>query len=170
MWRLTKEEQLILIFLISVFAVGLGVKFLGGIPVGPPSQPSLIKVKIYGAVKRSGWYKVNPNSSVGDLIKKAGGTFPWADLSQIDLSQPLSGETTIYIPQGKMDLNRVSEKDLTFLPGIGPELASRIINYRDKKGGFKSIYELKNITGIGKVRFEKIKDKITVGKSGGKDG
>jgi len=162
MWKLTREEQLVLIFLIGVFAVGFGIKLLGGIPVSPPSSPSLIKVKVYGAVKRPGWYKVTSNSPVKELISKAGGALPWADLSKIDLSTPLSHETTIYIPQGKINLNSASEKDLTFLPGIGPELARRIVNYRGKKGEFKSVDELKEVPGIGDSKFKKIKDRITV--------
>jgi len=51
---------------------------------------------------------------------------------------------------------------LKSLPGIGDVLAGRIIEYRNEKGSFKSIEELKNVSGIGDKRFNDIKNKITV--------
>lgn len=49
------------------------------------------------------------------------------------------------------------------LPGIGPARAKDIITYREQKGGFKTIEEIKNIKGIGDKSFESLKDLITVG-------
>lgn len=48
------------------------------------------------------------------------------------------------------------------LPGIGPSYAQRIIDYREAHGGFKSIEEIQEVSGIGPKTFEKIKDQITV--------
>lgn len=170
MWNLSREEQLVLLFLIGAFTLGLGIRLVGGIPQKPPSPPpTLIKVKIYGAVKKPGWYKVPQGSTIERLIGEARGVLPWADLSEVELSRPLVQKAVVYIPEGKMDLNSVSAKELAFLPGIGPELAKRIINYRSKKGGFKTISELKEVPGIGEVRFQKIKDRLMIGKEGGRD-
>jgi len=169
MWNLSREEQLVLLFLIGAFTIGLGIRLLGGIPQKPSSSPpALIKVKIYGAVKKPGWHRISQGSTTEKLIEKAGGILPWADLSEVELSRPLVQGVTIYIPEGKMNLNFASAKELTFLPGIGPELAKRIINYRTRKGGFKTLSELKEVPGIGEVRFQKIKDKLMIEKQGGK--
>jgi len=46
------------------------------------------------------------------------------------------------------------------LPGIGEVLANRIVEYRTEKGGFKSVEDLKNVSGIGDKKFDEIKDKI----------
>jgi len=162
MWNLTRQEGLILLFLVSAFVVGLGIKLVGGIPQEIPTYTPPVDVKIEGAVQKEGWYKVTSGSTVKELITRAGGTLPWADLSEVDLSRPLTCKTVVYIPEGRMDLNRVSVEELTFLPGIGPELAERIIKYRVEKGGFKNLAELKKVSGIGDVRFEKIKDRLKV--------
>jgi len=58
----------------------------------------------------------------------------------------------------KIDLNQVTEGDLLSLQLFSPKLASQIIACRDSRGGFHTIEELREIKGIGKVRYEKIKD------------
>ena len=65
----------------------------------------------------------------------------------------------------KIDINRASPEQLTYLPGIGPVLAKRIIEYREQNDGFQDISELQNVPGIGQIKFQKIKDKITLGDS-----
>ena len=63
----------------------------------------------------------------------------------------------------KVNINTATEKELAKLPGIGMGIAKRIVEYRKAYGGFKSIDELKKVKGIGDKKFEKIKDKVTVG-------
>ena len=48
------------------------------------------------------------------------------------------------------------------LPGIGPTTANSIIAYREENGGFKSIDEVQNVSGIGESKYSQIKDKITI--------
>lgn len=62
-----------------------------------------------------------------------------------------------------LDLNTAGLKELETLPGIGPRLAQNIIEYRQKKGGFRRVEELLQVKGIGPVRFEAIKKLVTVG-------
>ncbi len=64
----------------------------------------------------------------------------------------------------QINLNTADEYTLTKVPGIGKLIASRIVEYRQKNGKFKSVEELKNIKGIGKERYEAIKDKVYVEK------
>jgi len=64
---------------------------------------------------------------------------------------------------GRIDLNTADQAQLETLPGIGPELASRILEYRAENGGFESVEELKNVNGIGEVRYSEIADLVTVG-------
>jgi competence protein ComEA len=61
-----------------------------------------------------------------------------------------------------VNLNTADQKTLETLPGIGPEIAKRIIDYRTKHGGFASIEEIINVDRIGPKTFENIKDLITV--------
>ena len=62
----------------------------------------------------------------------------------------------------KISLNNADIEKLIELPGIGEKTALKIIEYRNKYGGFKSIDEIKNISGIGDKKYAKIKDLITV--------
>ena len=62
----------------------------------------------------------------------------------------------------KISLNNATISELMTLSGIGESKAKAIIEYREKNNGFKSIEELKNVSGIGNSTYEKIKDKITI--------
>lgn len=80
-------------------------------------------------------------------------------LSNYDRTIQLTAETT----SGKININSASAEDLAILPGIGSELAGRIIAYREAEGQFLSVDELINVEGIGKNKLEDIKQYITVG-------
>ncbi len=68
----------------------------------------------------------------------------------------------IYGSAEKIDLNTATEKELISLPGIGREIAKRIIEYREIKGGFKNKEELTNVKGIGEKRFAAIKELVVI--------
>jgi competence protein ComEA len=56
-----------------------------------------------------------------------------------------------------LDLNRVSMEDLCLIPGIGESLAQEIITYRERRKGFRSVEELKNVRGIGGKKYQNLK-------------
>ena len=62
----------------------------------------------------------------------------------------------------KVNINEASQSDLETLPGIGPSIASRIIEYREQNGKFSKIEDLQNVKGIGDAKYNRIKDSITV--------
>ncbi|KPL00882.1 MAG: hypothetical protein AMJ91_02800 [candidate division Zixibacteria bacterium SM23_73_3] len=64
--------------------------------------------------------------------------------------------------QEKIDLNKATSFELQLLPGVGPQLSRRIIEYREANGKFHQIEELMQISGIGLKTFKQIKDYITV--------
>ena len=63
----------------------------------------------------------------------------------------------------KIDLNRATLEQLVALPRVGPAVAQRVIEYREKSGGFKKVEDLLNVRGIGDKTFALLKDRITVG-------
>src|SRR5262249_48904797 len=65
-------------------------------------------------------------------------------------------------PTGKVNINTATAQQLTVLPGVGEKLAARIVEYRQKSGGFKSVSELMNVQGIGEKNLAKIQSYLTV--------
>ena len=72
--------------------------------------------------------------------------------------------------KGLLDLNRATEQDFDALPGIGPKLAKRIMAYRQSVGAFHSLDELRDVKGIGKKKFERIRPLVTVTPNAGPSG
>jgi competence protein ComEA len=68
-------------------------------------------------------------------------------------------------PAAKVNLNTASVEQLTTLPGVGPKLAARIVEYRQKSGAFRSPQELLNVKGVGEKNFAKIEAWLTVGEA-----
>ena len=79
------------------------------------------------------------------------------------LSSGLAVAAAKAAPTGKVNINTASVEQLTTLPGVGPALASRIVEHRQKAGSFKTPAELMNVKGIGEKNFNKIQGYLTVG-------
>jgi competence ComEA-like helix-hairpin-helix protein len=77
---------------------------------------------------------------------------------------PAPPETTKNLTTFPISINSATEEELTLLPGVGNVTAKRILEYRIKNNGFKTKNEIMKVKGIGKVKFEKIRDKICVEK------
>lgn len=141
----------------------------------PNIEEELIYVSIVGEVFLPGNYEIYPIISVADLIHLAGGLTNQADINRIDFNQELIhgsmiqifsiDDETITLPseiQGQVNINLATSEQLQTLSGIGIILAERIIRYRIDVGPFLSIEDVMNVSGIGEVIYEKIKDDITV--------
>jgi comEA protein len=64
-------------------------------------------------------------------------------------------------PSGRVNINTATAQQLTVLPGVGEKLAARIVDYRQKAGGFKNVSELMNVQGIGEKNLAKIQAFLT---------
>ena len=152
----------------------------------PTPTPRPLCVYVSGAVAHPDVYELPYDSIVRDAIEAAGGPTGEADLNRINLARRVHDEEQIYVPQkgeesppisppsspslpslssqggGKVNINTATAQELDALPGVGPSIAQRIIEYRTTNGPFQSIEDIKNVGGIGDVTFEKLKDKITV--------
>lgn len=137
-----------------------------------------IVVEIKGEIKNPDVYWVKEESIIEDLILIAGGLTEEADVNSINRAEMLKNHQSIVIPNkneqktvGKIsnsgknnlvNINTASVNELDSLPGIGASRAEDIVKYREDNNGFKSIEEIKNITGIGESIYGKLKDKITI--------
>jgi len=144
----------------------------------PVPTPSALRVHVAGAVRDPGIVEVMPGAIVADAIEAAGGALPGADLDSLNLAAviepgqrllvPLAGTaapTESGLPAAStagLDLNRATAADLEALPGIGPSLASAIIQYREQNGPFHSVDELVNVPGIGPTRLAQLRDLVRV--------
>ena len=134
------------------------------------SKASDIRVQVKGAVVKPGVYTLKSGSRVEDLIKAAGGIAENADTDEINGAEYVLDAEEIYIPQKAAptnnpeltNINTADEQALIALPGIGPALAKRIIQYRAKYGDFASAEAIMNVKGIGDSLYSKIKNLITV--------
>jgi len=141
-------------------------------------MPAQVVVYISGAVNKPGVFKVPADSRVLDAVNAAGGLAPGADVTKVNLAQPVKDGLHIHVPgapevapsgsqvhggaleAGKININTADKAELDKLPGVGPALAERIIEYRKANGPFTDIAELKKVPGIGEAKFNQIKDKI----------
>lgn len=149
-----------------------------------------IYIDIKGAVKKPGVYKLQENSRVIDAINIAGGLLKTANTSYTNLSKTLTDsevikiytndeikklekETPEELPKleenqetnketNLININTSTKEQLQTLNGIGESKANSIIDYRTQNGPFKTIEDIKNVSGISETLYDKIKDFITV--------
>jgi competence protein ComEA len=153
---------------------------VGTPPTGAPGAE--LTVHVAGKVRRPGVVTLPAGSRVTDAIEKAGGAKPGADTSTVNLARKVidgeqilvgvpggaapapgvSGGPVAGAPAGPIDLNAATVDQLQQLPGVGPVLAQRIIDFRTQHGGFQSVDQLREVTGIGERRFAEISRQVRV--------
>ncbi len=91
-----------------------------------------------------------------------------AALSPIAVVDDMSAarSTDSSVARAPVDLNQATLRELDRLPGIGPVLAARIVEYRQHRGGFRRVSDLQAVTGIGEKKYSALKDLVTVGSAG----
>jgi len=150
-----------------------------------------VLVHVAGAVVRPGLVRVVTGARVADAITAAGGPVPEADLDRLNLAAKVAdGQRILVVTRGaagigaaasagdpgdaadasggaaadgaRVNLNTATVADLDALPGIGPTFAAAIVRERERRGGFTSVDQLRDVRGIGEKRFADLKDLVTV--------
>ena len=139
-------------------------------------------VDVVGAVRKPGVYDFAQGARVIDAVRAAGGFLRDAEPQAINLARPLvdgeqvvvqkkgespaaaapAGAGSAQQPGGKVNINSATESDFENLPGIGPVLAQKIVDYRDQHGPFRSIQDLMKVSGIGQKKFDSLQAYVTV--------
>jgi competence protein ComEA len=178
----------LIVLLLSLILNGGLILFLHRLPpaaiqvVPPPATvtPGTVRVFVSGAVALPDVYELPARSLVRDAIRAAGGSTADTDWDQINLAREVKDQEHIIVPalkqagpvgselqapqvtSGLINLNTATAAELEALPGIGPGLAQRIIEYRTQHGPFPSLEDVQKVQGIGPKIYETLKDRITV--------
>ena len=149
---------------------------------GPSASAASLVVAVTGQVRRPGVVTVPAGSRVIDAVKAAGGSLPGADLAMLNLARKLADGELVSVgvpapaglapagaPAGAgaggstvVDLNTATLADLDTLPGVGPVLAQRILDWRTEHGRFDSVDQLGDVSGIGESRLAQLRDLVRV--------
>lgn len=138
-------------------------------------------VHVAGAVRRPGLYRVPEGSRVAAALERAGGPTRRAEVAAVNLAAPVEDGQQVVVPArgagtspavgsgtgstgagggtpgAQLSLATATVDQLDALDGIGPTLAERILAFRERNGGFRSIEQLREVEGIGEKRFEALK-------------
>jgi len=146
-----------------------------GSGLGTSAARGSIFVHILGAVVNPGLYELSEGQRAVDAVAAAGGFADNADLAQLNLARFVTDGEQIIVPvigqappaglstqPGKVNLNTADAAALETLPRVGPELAARIIAWRESNGRFTAIEDLKSVSGIGDKTFEGLRELVIV--------
>lgn len=140
-----------------------------------------VVVSVVGLVARPGLVTLPEGSRVADAVAAAGGLLPDADPASVNLAAVVADgeQVAVGVPgagtgggvaggtagspgTGPVDLNAATAADLDALPGIGPVLAQRIVEHRERSGPFRTVEQLDDVPGIGPTTYAELAELVTV--------
>jgi len=149
-----------------------------------PSPAGEVVVEVVGKVARPAVVTLPKGARVQDALEAVGGAKPGVDTSDQNLARvlvdgeqirvgidpaPVTAPTTATGTTGSpgpIDINTASLEALQDIPGVGPVIASRIVTYREQNGGFQTVEQLLEVSGIGEATFAQMKPMVSVGAGG----
>ncbi len=153
---------------------------------GVPGQAAgTVVVHVAGKVRRPGLVRAPTGSRVADVLTLAGGALPGVDLTTLNLARQVTDGEQILdgqpVPPGSsatapgttsnpstapstapVNLNTATLDQLDALPGVGPVLAQRILDYRTQNGPFTTIDQLQEVPGVGPKKFDSLKPHVRI--------
>lgn len=162
-----------------------------GASPGSSAAAATLVVDVVGKVARPGVVRVPHGSRVVDALAAAGGAVPGTDLTELNLARPVRDGEQIRVglpppaggepaggsgpgappsgagaagasAEGGLDLNAATVTQLEQLPGVGPVLAQRIVDWRTAHGGFRDVRQLRQVSGIGDAKYADIAPRVRV--------
>lgn len=151
------------------------------------TEPETLIVHVAGQVNNPGIVSLPYGSRIYKALNLAGGPTEYADLTQINLAAFLQDAMQIIVPTygeeaiisheetpgtnnsapgvdsfGLVNINTATHTELQILPGIGPQIAQNIIDFREASGGFTNVNELINVSRIGTTTLERLRPLVIV--------
>jgi competence protein ComEA len=173
----------------SVAPVAAASSSFGVTPPGPGASASALVVHVVGKVARPGVVTLPAGSRVIDALRAAGGVMAGVDTSLLNLARMVVDGEQVAVgvtgapsaassgvaagsavagggatggSSGPIDLNTATAEQLQELPGVGPVLAQRIVEFRQQRGRFNSVDDLRDVTGIGERRLADLRSRVRV--------
>jgi competence protein ComEA len=155
-------------------------------PSVTPGPPEQLVVAVAGRVARPGLVRVAAGARVADVLDAAGGALPGTELAGLNLARRVSDGEQVAVgvppapdagpeaappgpaggassgPGGVLDLNTASVEQLDGLPGVGPVMAQRIVEWRTRNGRFAAVDQLREVEGIGERRFAQLRGLVRI--------
>lgn len=152
------------------------------------TTPQEVTVHVVGQVRRPGVVSLPAGSRVTEALEEVGGETSGADLTGVNLARPLVDGEQVVVPEPgespapagptgggadrgspgpaggdtPVNLNTADLTTLETLPGVGPVLAQRILDWRTEHGGFTAVEELGEVSGVGEKTYAQLADKVAV--------
>jgi competence protein ComEA len=162
----------------------------GAIAATASPTPTSLVIHVAGKVRKPGVIRLPLGSRVIDAVSASGGALNGVDLAALNLARPLAdgeqvlvgvttppgvvtqgapvpggpaaGSASTAQPGPPVNLNTATLEQLETLPGVGPVLAQRIVEFRMSQGRFAQVEDLQNVTGIGEQKYADLRDRVTV--------
>lgn len=156
--NLTKKELIVIGFLFITFTAGLILKYTGW--KNPNDFDYSKSDREFESKVKQSFEELEKNSLTEQQKIRTDEIKKFAD--SLIVQKDIPGQKKQIIPAHKININTAFAGDLQLLPGIGEVTAERIIEFREQKGLFKKIEDLKKVKGIGDKKFEQLKEYISV--------
>ena len=150
-------------------------------PVAQTTAPiTTITVHVAGFVLSPGLVELAQDARVADAVAAAGGLRPGADTTAVNLAAPVRDGDQIVIPgpldqagptnaggsattgDGRVRINQATLTELETLPGVGPVLGQRILDFREEHGPFQTVEDLLDVPGIGEAKLASLREHLIV--------
>ncbi|MFG1905334.1 helix-hairpin-helix domain-containing protein [Kribbella sp. NPDC048928] len=152
---------------------------------GAKAVPEVVVVYVAGKVRRPGLVRAPTGSRVADVLTLAGGALHGVDLTTLNLARLVTDGEQIIVgqpaqpaptkppgattsaphptaPNAPVNLNTATLDQLDTLPGVGPVLAQRILDFRTQNGPFTTVDQLQEVPGVGPKKFDSLKPHVSI--------
>ncbi len=176
----SRPQETVILAAATLMLAAAGVLLVARRPAPPiriieAPTTSELAVQVDGAVARPGIYRLVSGARVADALAAAGGVSADADLGAMNRVRRVRDGEHIVVPRAAapgsisasgplatLDLNSATAEALESLPGVGPVVARRIVEYRSSHGGFRRVEDLLQVKGVGPRLLERLRARVVI--------